>query len=92
MNRRMPHSQEATPPVSPPAPPLPLRRIHRRYTIPDLRAIWDFVKHDFDGFLELLIWLEDLKDKDADEQVRAARDLALRANASSPLDRSNTGD
>lgn len=30
------------------------------YTFQQLRDIWDFCQHDFDRFISLLEWLEDL--------------------------------
>jgi hypothetical protein len=52
-----------------------------RYSPDDLRAIWVFVQHDFERFLELLAWLETLADPERDEQLEAARHCAVAKGA-----------
>lgn len=34
--------------------------IRRWYTRGELEDLWDFCQHDFERFLDLLYWLEDL--------------------------------
>lgn len=75
-------STGATGSSTPPAKPSPKKALaavgvlKHRYTLEDLQAIWDFVKHDFDSFLELLSWLETLPNVHCAEQLESAHALA----------------
>ena len=53
----------------------PNAAIQRRYTPDDLRSLWDFCQHDFERFLELLVWLETLPAKDHGKQIDASNDI-----------------
>lgn len=54
----------------------PDQLMERGYSANDLRAIWDFCRHDFERLLELMAWLETLDYCKFNEQIRAAKDLA----------------
>ncbi len=60
------------------------RMIKWEYSEEDLRAIWEFVRGDFDGFIDLLKWLESLSPEKADEQLASARTLASERRSAKP--------
>lgn len=47
----------------------------REYSADDLRGIWDFVQHDFERFLECIVWLETLSHKARREQLESGKSL-----------------
>lgn len=48
----------------------------RDYTRQELRDCWDFSRHDFENFLDLMEWLTDLPRGACKEQLRSARFIA----------------
>jgi hypothetical protein len=52
--------------------------ITRRYTPNQLRDIWEFVRHDFGAFIELLLWLDALTEDQARVQLDSASVLNRR--------------
>jgi hypothetical protein len=53
--------------------------LHGRYSSDDLRAVWDFVRHDFERFLETLTWLDSLTEDARSEQLQSAHELRAAA-------------